>query len=371
MRKKKIIVVLCVFAGALVSYVSAQTVTLRDALKNKFLIGVAVNVQQTKNISGLEAQTIAKQFSSITPENCMKCGIIHPERDRFNFKDADAYVNFGEANYQFIVGHCLIWHSQLAPWFFVDEKGNDVSADTLKARMKMHIQTIVNRYKGRIEGWDVVNEAIEDNGEFRNSKFYQILGKDYIRLAFQYAHEADPNAELYYNDYSMAKPGKMKTVLTLVKQLKSEGIKIDGIGMQGHFTSDYPQFGEYEKAIEAYGSIGCKVMITELDLTALPNPQNVSGANISQKAEYMEKLNPYKNGIPLKAEEEWTKRMNGFFKIFLKHHDIISRVTIWGLTDENSWRNNWPVFGRKDYPVLFDRNIKPKLIVKQIIKEAK
>lgn len=371
MRKNSITVILCIFASTLIYNVSAQTITLKDALKSKFLIGVAVNVRQTNDVSGLEAQVIGKQFSSITPENCMKCEPIHPEQEHFNFKDADAFVDFGETNHQFIVGHCLIWHSQLAPWFCVDKNGNNVSADTLKSRMKTHIQTIVSRYKGRIKGWDVVNEAIEDNGEFRNSKFYQILGQDYIRLAFQYAHEADPNAELYYNDYSMAKPGKMKTVLTLVKQLKSEGIKIDGIGMQGHFTLDYPEYDEYEKAIIAYGSTGCKVMITELDLTALPNPQNVSGANISQKAKYMEKLNPYKDGISSKAEEEWTKRMNGFFKIFLKHHDIISRVTIWGLTDGNSWRNNWPVFGRKDYPVLFDRNIKPKLIVKQIIKEAK
>ncbi len=370
MRKRIIAIALFIMSGVFLYNAFAQTMTLRNSLKDKFLMGVSVNVRQTENVESRESQVIAKQFSSVTPENCMKSMVIHPERNCFNFTDADAYVDFGTSNKQFVIGHCLIWHSQLAPWFCIDDNGNNVSADTLKARMKTHIQTIVSRYKGRIKGWDVVNEAIEDNGEFRKSQFYHILGEDYIPLAFQFAHEADPDAELYYNDYSMAKPGRMKTVLNMVEKLKAKGIRIDGIGMQGHITMDYPTFDEYEKAIVAYGTTGCKVMITELDLTVLPNPQNITGAEVSQKAEYLEKLNPYAKGMTRKAENAWTQRMNGFFKIFLKHSNIISRVTVWGLTDSNSWRNDWPIPGRKDYPVLFDRNANPKTIVKMIINEA-
>lgn len=358
---------LCLFTN--LTY--AQKPSLRDAFKEKFLIGVAVNVPQTRQTSSLQSRTIAAQFSSITPENCMKCSVIHPEKDRYDFRDADAFVKFGERNKQFIIGHCLIWHSQLAPWFCVDAQGNNVSADTLKARMKTHIQTVVSRYKGRIQGWDVVNEAIEDDGSYRRSKFYEILGEEFIPLAFQYAHEADPEAELYYNDYSMAKPGRLNTVVAMVKKLKASGVRIDGVGFQAHFTMDYPTLDEYERAIVSVGETGCKVMITEMDLTALPPINNILGAEISQNAEYQASLNPYVKGLPKKLDKEWTDRMNGFFKIFCKHAPIISRVTVWGLTDGNSWRNDWPMAGRIDYPLLFDRDVKAKPIVKMIIKEAK
>jgi len=184
--------------------------TLKEALKDKFYIGTALNTSQTPSDNPAEHALITSQFNAIVAENCMKSEKIQPKQGVFTFDDADRFVKFGEDNGMWITGHTLIWHSQAPKWLFVDAEGNDVSRDTLIARMKTHIHTLVGRYKGRVKGWDVVNEAIEDNGEYRNSKFYQIIGEDYIELAFQFAHEADPNAQLYYNDYSMASPGNAK-----------------------------------------------------------------------------------------------------------------------------------------------------------------
>jgi endo-1,4-beta-xylanase len=216
----------------------------------------------------------------------------------------------------------------------------------------------------------VVNEAIEDDGSFRKSKFYQIIGEDFIRLAFEFAHEADPEAELYYNDYSMSKEGKRDAVVKMVKKLQSEGVKIDGIGMQGHMTMDFPTPEEEEKSIVAFSETGVKVMITELDLTVLPSPGTKVSADVALSYEYQKQLNPYPNGLPDSVAQAAHDRYAEFFRLFLKHADKIDRVTMWGLTDGDSWRNNWPVPGRTDYPLLFDRNYQPKPIVETIIKEA-
>jgi endo-1,4-beta-xylanase len=301
----------------------------------------------------------------------MKSGPIHPEEGRFDFTSADQFMAFGEANNLFITGHCLIWHSQTPPWLFVDEQGNEVSREVLIERMKTHITTVVSRYKGRIKGWDVVNEAILDDGSWRESPFYKIVGEDFIKLAFQFAHEADPDAELYYNDYSMANEGKRNGVVNMVKSLQSQGVKIDGIGMQGHIGMDYPAIEEFEKSLLAFSALGVNVMITELDLTALPNPRPNVGADVAQTSEYQQSINPYVDGLPEDVAAAWTARFNEFFKLFLKHQDKISRVTLWGVSDGDSWRNGWPVAGRTDYALLFDRNHQPKPIVQLIIEEAK
>ena len=240
----------------------------------------------------------------------------------------------------------------------------------LKKRMKDHITTIVKRYKGRIKGWDVVNEAIEDNGAYRKTKFYEILGEEYIPLAFQYAHEADPDAELYYNDYSMAQPGRREAVVKMVNDLKRRGIRIDAVGMQGHIGMDYPKISEFEKSMLAFAGTGVKIMITELDLTVIPSPNPNVGAEVSASFEYKKEMNPYPDGLPEEVSKAWTERMNDFFRLFLKHHNLITRVTLWGVADQNSWRNDWPMRGRTDYPLLFDRNYQPKPVVGLIIKEA-
>ena len=343
---------------------------LQEALKGKFLIGVAMNADQITGKDTAGVRLIKQHFNSITPENCMKSEVVQPQEGTFDFTLADQYVDFGQKNNMFIVGHTLIWHSQAPKWFFVDKDGKDVSREVLIERMKNHIYTVVGRYKGRVNGWDVVNEAIEDDGSFRKSKFYEIIGEDYIRLAFQFAHEADPEAELYYNDYSMAKKEKRDAVVKMVKNLQSQGVKIDGIGMQGHMTMDFPTVDEEEKSIIAFSETGVKVMITELDLTVLPSPGNKVSADVALSYEYRKQLNPYSDGLPDSVAQAAHDRYAAFFKLFLKHADKIDRVTMWGLTDGHSWRNNWPVPGRTDYPLLFDRNYQPKPIVETIIKEA-
>lgn len=353
------------------STAGTDTGSLKSAIGDKFLIGVALNTTQTGGQDEEAVKIVKRHFNSIVAENCMKSEVIHPTENEYDFAQADEFVKFGEDNGMFIIGHCLIWHSQLAPWFCVDGEGKNVSPEVLKQRMKDHITTIVGRYKGRIKGWDVVNEAIEDNGDYRRSKFYEILGEEYIPLAFQYAHEADPDAELYYNDYSMAGAAKRATVVKMVGDMKSRGIRIDAVGMQGHVDMNHPKLEDFEASMLAFAAAGVKVMVTELDLTLLPTPWQNVGAEVSANFEYRDEMNPYPDGqVPVEKSQEWTDRMNGFFRLFLKHHDIMSRVTLWGVTDKDSWRNDWPIKGRTDYPLLFDRNYQAKPIVDLIIKEC-
>ncbi|MDR2039868.1 MAG: endo-1,4-beta-xylanase [Bacteroidales bacterium] len=340
--------------------------TLKEALNGKFLIGTALNLAQVYNRDSSSVNIIKTQFNSIVAENCMKSMYLQPREGEFFFGDADKFVEFGEKNNMFIIGHTLIWHSQAPAWFFVDEKGKDVSREVLVQRMKNHITTVVSRYKGRIKGWDVVNEAILENGTYRKSKFYEIIGEDFIPLAFQFANEADPDAELYYNDYNEWYKGKRETLVNLVKSFKEKGIRIDAIGMQGHIGMDIPTLEEYESTIEDYHRAGVKVMITELDLSALPSPWGTS-ANISDTVDYQKQMNPYTDGLPQEIEAEWENRYLDFFRLFLKNQNKIGRVTLWGVSDRDSWRNNFPVKGRTDYPLLFDRKYQAKPIVEKII----
>lgn len=342
--------------------------SLKDAVGDKFLMGVALNVNQSSGVDTSSIKLVKQHFNSIVAENCMKCEVIHPEEDRYDFTLADQFVSFGEKNGMAVIGHCLIWHSQLAPWFCVDEKGNNVTPEVLKQRMKDHITTIVTRYKGRIKGWDVVNEAILEDGSYRKSKFYEILGEEFIPLAFQYAHEADLDAELYYNDYAMNMPGKREGVVKLVSSLKEKGIRIDAVGMQGHMGMDYPDINEFEQSIVAFAGTGVKVMVTEWDMSTLPTVKQ--SANISDTVVYQKMLNPYPETLPDSVSKAWNNRMKQFFGLFEKHADVISRVTAWGVSDGDSWKNDFPVKGRHDYPLLFDRNYQPKPFVKEIMAES-
>ena len=342
--------------------------SLKDAVGDKFLMGVALNVNQSSGVDTSSIKLVKQHFNSIVAENCMKCEVIHPEEDRYDFTLADQFVSFGEKNGMAVIGHCLIWHSQLAPWFCVDEKGNNVTPEVLKQRMKDHITTIVTRYKGRIKGWNVVNEAILEDGSYRKSKFYEILGEEFIPLAFQYAHEADPDAELYYNDYAMNMPGKREGVVKLVSSLKEKGIRIDAVGMQGHMGMDYPDINEFEQSIVAFAGTGVKVMVTEWNMSALPTVKQ--SANISDTVAYQKMLNPYPETLPDSVSKAWNNRMKQFFGLFEKHADVISRVTAWGVSDSDSWKNDFPVKGRHDYPLLFDRNYQPKPFVKEIMAES-
>lgn len=341
--------------------------TLKDALKDKFLIGVALNTRQTSGNDTASTSIVKEHFNAIVAENCMKSAEIHPKEDRYNFTLADEFVQFGVDNNMVITGHCLIWHSQLPRWFCVDEAGENVAPEVLKERMKEHIYTVVGRYKGVIKGWDVVNEAILEDGSYRKSKFYEILGEEFIPLAFQYAHEADPEAELYYNDYNEWYPGKRETVVRLINTLKERGLRIDGIGMQGHVGMTNPSIETYQETINDYVKAGVKVLVTELDMSPLPEPRRMGGANLADREAYRKEIDPYTEGLPEDVAIAWNNRMLELFDLFIKNSDNMLRVTMWGVSDGDSWKNNFPVRGRTDYPLLFDRNYQPKEVVKQLI----
>ncbi|PKQ62487.1 1,4-beta-xylanase [Labilibaculum filiforme] len=340
---------------------------LKDAFQGSYLIGTALNTPQILGEDSLALQVVTKHFNTIVAENCMKSEVVQPEEGKFDFNLSDKFVEFGEKNKMFITGHTLVWHSQAPAWFFVDSLGNDVSRDVMIERMRTHISTVVGRYKGRVKGWDVVNETIMEDGSFRDSKLVQIIGEDFVKLAFQFAHEADPEAELYYNDYSMSIPAKRDGVIRMVKSLQEAGVRIDGIGMQAHSSITTPDRNEFEKSIEAFASLGVKVMITELDISVLPFPDLNVGADVAKSYEFKPELNPYPTELPDSISVQLNNRYVEFFELFNKHQDKISRVTFWGVNDLQTWRNNWPVSGRTDYPLLFDRNSKEKSAVQAII----
>lgn len=344
-----------------------DNLTLKSRFDQKFFIGTALNVRQIAGEDTCAERIVKQHFNSVVAENCMKSEELQPFEGVFTFQEADQFVRWGENNNMRIIGHCLIWHSQLPQWFCKDEQGKLVSPEVLKNRMRDHIYTVVGRYKGRVHGWDVVNEAIEDDGSWRKSPFYEIMGEEFIAWAFQCAHEADPDAELYYNDYNMYGRKKRAKVVELVQMLKVRGLRIDAVGMQGHIGIDYPSIKQFEQSILAFSAVGVKVMITELDMSALPTV-SVS-ANVSERVAYNARNNPYTDGLPLAVAEKWNRRMYDFFHLFLKHADVITRVTVWGVSDNDSWKNNFPVRGRTDYPLLFDRQCQMKPFVKQLLEE--
>lgn len=343
--------------------------TLQEAVADYFYMGTALNVSQIHE-KNVEVDSVIKtHFNAIVPENCMKSGLIHPEKDTYFWDDADAFVNYGEKNKMLITGHCLAWHSQAPSWLFVDDDGNDVSREELIARMTDHITSVMGRYKGKIKGWDVVNEALNEDGTLRESKFYQIIGSDWVEIMFSIAEKVDPEAELYYNDYNMFVPEKRDGAIRLVKSIQDKGIKVTGIGMQSHISMDNPDLKVYEESIEKFSELGT-VMITEFDLSVLKWPTRRMTADIAERAEYMKQMDPYKEGLTDSMAVAQHARFKEVFDIWKKHSDKITRVTAWGVNDGNSWKNNFPMPGRTDYCLLFDRENQPKQIVKELIAEA-
>ncbi len=342
---------------------------LKDALDGKFYMGAALNASQIFGKDTAAVKIIEQHFNSIVAENCMKSMNIQPEEGKFAFEQADAFVEFGERNDMYIVGHCLVWHSQAPRWFFTDDEGNDVSKVVLIERMKTHIYTLVGRYKGKVDAWDVINEAFEDDGSWRKTKFYEIIGEEFFKLAFQFAHEADPEAELMYNDYSMFHEGRRNAVVERIKELQEAGIQIDGIGMQAHYGLDNLPLGKIEESILAFAETGMEVHFTELDISVLPSPWG-PGAEVSTSFDYETKMNPYPEGMPDSISIASRDSYMELFKLLLKHDDKVKRITTWGVADHHSWKNNWPIRGRTDYTLLFDRKNEAKPVVADIIKAA-
>jgi endo-1,4-beta-xylanase len=348
-----------------------QSVALKDAYKNYFYIGAAVSSYQIIGRDTSSKELLLHHFNSITAENAMKWERIHPKPGVYVFDTADKYVSLGEKNNMFIIGHCLLWHQQTPRWVFTDSLGKDLTRDALLERLRDHITTIVTRYKGRVHGYDVVNEALNEDGTMRQTKWFQIIGEDYIEKAFEFAKAADPKAELYYNDFNNENPEKRAGTIRIIKNLQAKGIKVDGVGIQGHWHLDVPRLRDIDSSMAQYGRLGVKVHITELDINVLPRPDNFSGAEISDNYELKEKMNPYPNGLPDSMQLKLTNRYVDFFKIFIKYKDVVERVTLWGITDNTSWLNHWPIRGRTNYPLLFDRSFKPKPVVEELVKLVK
>ncbi|UWY27708.1 endo-1,4-beta-xylanase [Flavobacterium sp. TR2] len=332
-----------------------ETASLKDAYKDDFYIGTALSVDQIEEKDKKVDSLIRKEFNAITAENIMKSMFTHPQKDKYDFTLSDKFVAYGEKNKMFIHGHTLIWHSQLAPWM---EKIAD--SIEMKAFMQDHITTIVSKYKGRINSWDVVNEALNEDGTLRQSVFLKALGEKYLVNAFKLAAKADPKAELYYNDYNIEEPAKRAGAIALIKKIKAEGGKVYGVGIQGHWRLESPSIEEIEKSILEYSALGLKVAFTELDITVLPNPWDLKGADVNQKFEGNAKMNPYPERLPDSVQTQLAERYASIFKLFLKHKDKISRVTFWGVHDGQSWLNDWPIKGRTNYPLPFDKQLKHK-----------
>ncbi len=339
---------------------AAAPTTLKAAYQGDFYVGAALNGGQAYERDARATAIIESQFNTISPENLLKWGPVHPEPEVYNFEPADKYVAFGQRNNMFIVGHTLVWHQQTPAWVFEDGKGKSASRDVVLQRMQDHISTVAGRYKGKINGWDVVNEALNDNGTLRQTKWLQIIGEEYLQKAFEYARQADPQMELYYNDYNLWKPAKRDGAVRLVRNLQEKGINVAGIGMQGHYGLKSPSLAEIEASILAFSELGVKVAFTELDIDVLPNPSQRQGADIDATFGFDEKYNLYTTGLPDSVQQQLSDRYAELFALFHKHRDKISRITFWGVTDNDSWLNNWPIPGRTSYPLIFDRQYKPK-----------
>jgi endo-1,4-beta-xylanase len=335
---------------------TTSTPSLKQTFKNDFLMGTALSAQQIEEKDSGSARLVPQQFNAVTPENIMKAEIIHPGWDRYNFDLADKLVAYAKKNDMKVTAHTLIWHSQ-TPSFLRGMK----DADSVKQYFVNHINTVASRYDGKIYSWDVVNEALNEDGTLRNSIFLQKLGDNYIVEAFRLAQKAAPNTKLYYNDYNIEQPKKRAGAIEIIKKIQAAGVRIDGVGIQGHWHADNVPMENIEQSIKEFSALGIQVAFTELDLSVLPNPGNrPNSADISQTAEYNAKINPYTKGLPDSLQQKLAVAYSNLFNLFLKYKENIDRVTFWGVNDGQSWLNGFPVRGRTNYPLLFDRQFNPK-----------
>jgi endo-1,4-beta-xylanase len=360
---------LFIFMNISTTFSQTFPVPLKDHFKKDFLIGVAIKRAYANGTDQKAQKLIIEHFNSISPENDMKWGAIHPKAGVYEFNHADQYVDFGVRNHMTVIGHTLIWHSQTPEWVFKDDQGQQIGREALLKRMQEHIETVVGRYKGRIKGWDVVNEAFNDDGSFRNTKWKTIIGEDYIEKAFEFAKKADPKCELYYNDYNLYNSVKRASVIKLIKRLQAKHISIHAVGEQGHYHLDRPAISSMEKMLADFKLTGVNVNFTELDIDVLPSATMEITAEITANADYTEKYNPYKTGLPDAVTGQLARRYQSIFSLAVKYRKTVNRITFWGLTDGASWLNNFPVRGRTNYPLLFDRNYQMKTVVYKAITE--
>jgi endo-1,4-beta-xylanase len=337
---------------------AGESPSLKSLAPSDLRIGAAVNRKQSAGGDPQVTAIVARHFSTVTAENDLKWERIHPEPSRFDFGPADRFVEFGVNNGMFVVGHTLLWHQQTPSWVFAAEAGDKLDRETALARLKTHIDSVVGRYKGRIGGWDVVNEALEEDGTLRRSRWLEAIGEDFIEKAFEYAHQADPEAELYYNDYNLWKPAKLKAAIQLVQKLRAKGLRVDGLGEQAHWGIEDPPLAAIDEALGAMKAAGIRPLITELDMDVLPRDPDMWGADLSKRLQMRATTNVYPEGLPPAMQEKLARRYADVFALFLKHG--VGRVTFWGVTDAGSWLHNFPIPGRVNYPLLWDREGREK-----------
>lgn len=337
----------CAGTGKTAHSTSATSKGLKDHYRDYFPMGVAV---APRMLHGEDSSLIVRQFNSLTAENAMKMGPIHPRENEYFWKDADEIAAFAHKHGMKLRGHTLCWHAQAPSWMFTNEKGDTVSKEVLLGRLKEHITTVVNRYKNYVYGWDVVNEAIDDNnaGYLRNSAWYRICGEEFIAKAFEYAHAADPKAILFYNDYNTENPGKRERIFRLVKSLKDAGVPIHGVGLQGHWSINNPAREELEKSIQLFSSLGLQVQVTELDVSVYAGRQG--GQLLQGRRDTTAVFTP-------EMEQLQRDKYKMMFDVFRQYKNKITGVTFWNVSDRYSWLDGR---GRKNFPLLFDMNRQPK-----------
>ena len=348
----------------------ARTRGLARAFRKAFRMGVAVSNEALDQQIETQLNLIEHEFNSVTGENAMKWGVIRPDGRNWQWERADRLAEFATRNRMALVGHTLVWHSQIPASVFVDSSANPLSRAALLSRMQEHIDTLVGRYRGRVWAWDVVNEAIDEGNGWRRSRWHEIIGDDYMEQAFRFAHAADPKARLLYNDYNMHNPRKRAFLVDVLRGYLDRGVPISGVGLQGHVGLAYPDLAEWERSIATYTEMGLKVHITELDVDVLPQAA-AAQANVENRGTYSAELDPWPQGLPESMQEKLAERYAAIFEILLRYRRSVERVTFWGLHDGISWKNGFPVRGRTNYPLLFDRAMRPKPAYDRLIRLAR
>ena len=351
----------CLWAG--------ESQALKDAYKDYFYIGAAIDKLYLSNPDCPEIKIVRNEFNSISPENLLKWSSYNPQEGKYNYEPSDQYIAFGVENNMFIVGHVLFWHTQVPEWIFKDSDGNQASRELLLARMRDRVRGLVSRYGNKIAGWDVVNEAILEDGSLRDTRFRQIIGDDWIIEAYKIASEELPaSVELYYNDYDTFKEKKRARIVQLADEIRNAGARLSGLGIQCHWGLDWPSLDQAEQTIKAFAATGLDVHITEIDMGVLPWPYKMKdGDNINDFPEFQDEFNMYRNGLPESVEQAQAKRYAQLFSLFLKYKDSVKRVTFWGVQDGHSCHNYLPVRNRVNYPLLFDRQLHKKKAYDAII----
>ena len=362
---------LFVFSGCSSQEKALPDVPLKDAYSDSFLIGAAISTFNFSDRSPETRDLLLKHFNTISPDNELKPQSLHPRPDVWNFQRADAYCQFGKDNGMYVLGHTLCWHNQTPEFFYTRPDGKPMSKDEIFESVRSYIETVCTHFLGKVDGWDVINEIISEDGGYRDLAWVHALGADpavvdeFVKHVYRCAEKYAPGTELNYNEFNCWRPSKLAGIVRLVKMLKDEGIRIDGVGIQAHWGLGYPKNEYIVDAIEQLAALGVKVNISELDVDVLPISKDaqVIGRSLKdpmyQQEEFEAFLDPYKDGLPEEVEDQLAARYEELFKIFYEHRDQIARVTFWGIHDGTSWKNGSPIANRTNYPLLFKRDYTP------------